>query len=279
MTVTSIEEEKTRSSSHTINNKRSYTRSWIIQTNDRDDGPKTVEDAWVTSTSIQAGSSYSTPNETDTSAYAKDIRVDCIDKSGNVWRLTCNYGTWDETATSPTSQSVDKNYSFQPVTVYTDKDATGGAIVNSAGDPFDDLVEKEVFRPVYRVVRNEASFDTTSAWEYTNAVNSDTFLGESADKWKVHISADELYDQSIGTYYRVTYEFVYSDNWQLEILDQGWRESDGTNKTNIEVDGAPITQPALLDGTGQVLAEGGTPNFIEYDIYPRKAFATKFSFA
>ena len=135
MSVQTIEEEKTRQASFSFDdNEATYTRTWVITTNDPQDGPKTVYEAWQTDTGISLGSTYDTTNEDDTGSYAKDINVQDISDDGRVWRLTVSYGALDSTSQNPTERTPEYSGSFQQFERQIDTDIYDNKITNSAGE-------------------------------------------------------------------------------------------------------------------------------------------------
>ena len=77
----------------------------------------------------------------------------------------------------------------------------------------------------------------------------------------------------IGWYWRLTYQFHLNviDTFTAKILDRGFRKANG--RMILGPDGRPPTEPALLDGSGNPLAIGGTPVFREFQIYPGRNFS------
>ena len=57
----------------------------------------------------------------------------------------------------------------------------------------------------------------------------------------------------------------------MRLLDQGYRKKPASGSTTpgeliTGADGNPVNQPVLLDGSGEVLAEGGNPVFKEWEV-------------
>ena len=159
----------------------------------------------------------------------------------------------------------------------TDRAIDGTAIVNSAKDPFSDPVEIDDSRPVLSVTRNELTFNSSLAYIYRDAVNSDVFQGAAKGQVKVsNISSTRVKhpNTSIGFFWKTSYEFHFNPNgWDRYILDQGYRELKSGKKQNIMVQGVIVQEPALLDGAGLQLPPAGTPKFKKFKVYPELPFS------
>ncbi len=164
----------------------------------------------------------------------------------------------------------------EPVDTTIDNDP----ILNSSDESYDPQIMKEIADKILRVTRNEASFDHQKAFDFTDAVNSAIF-----------------YDSAIGTvickifngrtaravdlrYSQVTYEFHFrQDGWLRRIRDEGFRKIIGiapggepVYETLLDTGGNLLSQPSLLDGFGQPLANGATPVFRTFDLDKKQDF-------
>jgi len=274
MTVSLIQEQENRSSSHNIKNERTYSRTWLVETDTATDDAVTVENAWVSSTGIVAGVAH--PN--DSGAVAKEISTSCDSEDGKSWTVSCSYGLWDEDDTNPLNQPADVQYSFNTFEKIVERDQQNNAIVNSAQDPFSDPVNIDDSRLVVTITQNQASFNVSMAAAYVNAVNSDAYLGCAPRQWKcASIGATKEYDAEYGAYYKCTATLEFRvEKYDIKILDQGTRELDGGVKKNILVGGAPVTDPVLLDGNGGKLDVAATPQYRTFRCYPELPFSGVF---
>jgi len=163
-------------------------------------------------------------------------------------------------------------------------DPNGNAVpvVNSANQTFDPPVEIPYSHPV--IICSAAQRNASLAWTllYQDAVNSDRLqirdLTIEPGQAKVRgISIAEKHTNGI-TYDQVTIELELNfDYWNpLKILDQGFYFLDGADWSPcVDVNGDPLSQPALLDGNGGQLAANGQPVFIDIDAFralPFKVF-------
>lgn len=116
-----------------------------------------------------------------------------------------------------------------------DKDINGDAILNAAGDRYEEPVTFSDSRPVLKHSRNEQFFDQLQAYRYNRSINSDTFYGAAPGTMRVKITAQQMWRDDIE-YWRVTYLFRYNpDGWQPEVLEQGLYQ-----KSDIGTPGSPV---------------------------------------
>lgn len=232
------------------------------------------------------------------SARAKSRRGRSDANDDKVWLVDIEYDTdtnsQDEQdqqrPENPLDEPWDYDWSFEQFSRPLDKDFDGKAVVNSADEPFDPLPEVDDCRMVLRLTRNEAEYPRALALEYANAVNDDEFLGVSAGyvKAKPVSGAHQWKKLSDGTlfgYWRLTYEFHFRDpssdeDWDLHLLDQGYREIQdfggaiGELYLNIwDAEDMPLNKPSLLDGDGGALPVGGAAKYRDFKAYKRKPFS------
>lgn len=183
-----------------------------------------------------------------------------------------------------------------------------GPVVNSALTVYDPPLERDDSRMVVRITRYKSAFPWADAEKYKDAVNSDDF---TIDKPGIMVRTFKKYTCKLspitGSYelvngdhfWNVTYEFHVNNEypgigWRVQVVDRGVvvsaREGDpngrggtisasdivaGTPQVRRLVDagGMPITEPVLLNGSGQPLNPGSPPVYIVYAIYPEHPFA------
>jgi hypothetical protein len=200
------------------------------------------------------------------------------------WKVTVNY----KYIPDPLLEPYTVDWLFSSCTEPIDKDKSGAALVNSAGEPFDPPIQEEFNDLVLRITRNEAAYDPALASEYKKAVNSDQFLW--FEPYTVRCNLFEGRRIRIGNlfYYQVNYEFIIRQDpdadgnisgWKRRILDQGFREKTGTDEGKptyaliLDDNGTPINQPALLDGSGSKLDDAADPYYFSFETKPSKSFA------
>ena len=157
-------------------------------------------------------------------------------------------------------------------------------IVNSAGDPL--LPPPERLRAGIQIVVgiNDAAPPDSTWWTaLDNApINSSSLtVGPytfSAGQVRLSgIQASPVYERGTA-YWRWTLTWEARQHWYYEPLDQGRREKPVAPSTVPrliidEASGAVVSSPVPLDGAGNKLASGGTPQYLTFHTMGRTAFA------
>jgi hypothetical protein len=178
-------------------------------------------------------------------------------------------------------------------------DVNGKIIQNSAGVPFPKL---EADQACFRLALKRPWADYTwqgVAMQYTNAINSDTWMGQPPGCWKCQgMSAAPETSNEAGvtrSYWMTNWEFEYrapvKDNyafthpgWALVLLDEGYQGRvnsaglpypAGTFGTIRDSKGQPIKEPAGLY-EGNVRVPPASPNVLAFNIYRSLPFTTIF---
>jgi hypothetical protein len=214
----------------------------------------------------------------DAGAVIKSVDGSCDSPDGRQWTITVQYGPW-------TSKPREENPLDEPEEVeiggeqrdrICDRDRTGAAVVNSAGDYFDPPVVRDESRPTLTIVRNEAYDSPDLSAEYSDTINDANFFGADAGTVKCGtITRRRQWHQAVpgGFYWKTTYPFSLNrDGWRKSILDQGLRQVVSGARKQITVDGQLATSPVLLNGSGAILAVAGTPVYRGFDVYEAKDF-------
>lgn len=211
------------------------------------------------------------------------------------WKVTTDYGPWDPLQHSVTGNPVDQpiDFSFQwqifeqPVDVaWNPATSAFVPVVNSAGDPFDPGVTREQLKGVMRVAWNSLVFNPSTSFANGNLINEDVWNGfpQYTIKFTPPAMPQRLYSQFLGqNYYRLEGEFAFNPNdngWNAMPIDRGFRALNGSSVPYkiFDVNGQPISQPALLNGSGGVLPFASLSSFVQFDfqIYNSITFATAF---
>lgn len=158
---------------------------------------------------------------------------------------------------------------------YTTVDRDGTPMANSAEDVYPGQV-KQV--PRVRVTfRKNVSQRPTWAFNLIASVNKSAYQVQDvtipAEKGLMaSVEIGELQEEGNYQYYTLTASVdVKRDDWQLHLADEGFHYLDGSTKRKITVqdedgneEGARTAQ--FLDGSGGVLAVGGTPVVNDFDV-------------
>lgn len=144
-------------------------------------------------------------------------------------------------------------------------------VTNSAGDPFENYLEKESGVLTCTVVRNELEYNPAALDEYSHAVNLNyvTIDGIRFDPGTLKISpitavkTKETYNDADGvpvtvTFYKRTYVFkAKHEGWDNKVLDIGLNEKVGDEVKGFQIKpildkiNKPVSKPWPLDGEGK----------------------------
>lgn len=289
MSVTSFKEihrgrdGEERTDGHGANTVR-YTRVFRVVTDSNDDSAKTIVDY---GDCPKIGDSH--PD--DPTAFCQGVRPRNESFSKRVWLVTVLYSNQIELSVDPMADPVKYTWhteQFQrPISI--DKD--GEAILNSAGDFFDPTIEAEESRWAITAVKN---LPAVPSWilSYRNSINNaaitvDGILIPARCAKIQSMNISEPQDRNSTTFRIVTTTLLLKGQvtigtttyggWVEQVLDQGWRELDGTGgarKNITNEDGTDITIPALLDGAGSKLANPSpsTAVYLPKYVYPETDF-------
>lgn len=221
--------------------------------------------------------------ESDPFAIVRGIEVAHASDSddGRTWHCTVTFGSPlgdnEDAVTSddPTLAIPMESYDSEDREVIVDRDISDEPIVNTAGDPFDPPVTRDVSRRILVIEWNvtEASFDAGWIDTYTDKKNSTTFKGRSAGKmYLAKITAQRAWSTVIGLYYKLRGEWHIDPNgWNKRPLNAGMREK-VTAQAGVRYrvitgdDGQPVSEPVPLDLNGLKLPPDGTPIFGDFDV-------------
>lgn len=157
-------------------------------------------------------------------------------------------------------------------------DQNGDPILNSAGDPFQEILFAEDFDDTLQLTFNSATIPFAASQAAKKTTNSAAILGLAVGTVRYAGMSFQPQDhETLGTYYTVTIGLALADDWKTRLLDQGFREVDADGElVPIQVGGKDASQPLLLDGAGERLASDGTPVTLEKEIYGQADYLTLF---
>ena len=280
MAVVYVKEKYRRSGRHTKDGAREYTKTFIVKTNSTGDGPLTImrdprlPQRWRTI--------YATGNEIDLGAICTDVNPKQIDDDGqgnSIWEVPCQFAK-----ATKESQEEEENPLLRPAEVswdgatYQDRleyDLDGHAILNAAGDPYEEGLVVDRTRQILSITRNELRYDYELAQSYADVLNSDTFYGRAAGSAKMTMPKSSRKVEGKWIYWQTRYEIHFSRlGWSFLKLNQGphYLDEDGVKKPNT-MDGVATTKPVLLAADGTKLADEADPIFNTFVGYPSLAFA------
>jgi hypothetical protein len=156
----------------------------------------------------------------------------------------------------PTSARPKSSWGADDFSRFVSEDRDGAAIVNKAGDRYEDPIEIIDTFPTLTITKNINSFNVATAFAYNNSTNSDTFKGAAPGTLRVKITASEEW-RGDAPYWAASYVFRYNPNgWQPSILEQGLHQLWNANKVPCTVKGAApfdsdsVENPVPLDVNG-----------------------------
>jgi len=255
---------------------RSYTRAWRVISDAQADDAYTVGSA--------AGlPSIGTTHPSDAAAYCFDLDVQ-NDEPWTGWTVTASYS--DERtidAADPTNDEVLIDWSseiYQEVVYF---DTSGNAVLNSAGDYFVDPVPTRDATHLVARIRANVSSVPSYILSLQNTLNNGavTIGGLAVATGLARVCRFQIGSRQLRnavTFYPFSFEVhIHADGWVLQPLDCGFRKLvSGSLEQIKDGNGDEVTQPALLDGSGGVLASPGpaTAVFGSFNIYPSADLTT-----
>lgn len=260
-------------------NVKNYTRSWLIETNSKDDTIATVEAyaGWP-----QIGWSH------PLNAAAKCIRRNCKYEEptalGAFYTFMATYSTkYDQNQQNPNPlERPVRRYVRASVTedeIYYDGD--GVMLTNSAGDRPLDPPKRKIFRPIFCFERNESDIPVDRMLQYYFATNADEFYGAPTGTLLCTIECGQQQVENDVPFYVVVYCFEYyksAADLKIRFLNIGFNARTAAGKKIRVAGGEPRLLTAQNGNPNQVghtkfLAAGGTAEFCERPLYSKKPFS------
>jgi hypothetical protein len=271
-----------------------YTRSFLVRVDALDESLIDISNA----PGISVKESDAHPENASIVALEYDVK--CVHDSGLLWQVDFKYyakpvdlndglsapGAIEGFGKKPV-WSAGSSVTTGPVT----KDIYDGKITNSAGDPLEDAVKEYAeFRCSVTMYSFSVSGWASTALEYTNATNSDSWNGGGPRTWKCQGCSAQLVTESLNgvsfTLWEVAWEFAYrKDTWDLVLLDIGYNQrvnedgepsqSGDKKKTIVGPDKKPLAGPVGLNN-GVAVSPGDEPDEREFIVYEQRPFGTVF---
>lgn len=249
---------------------RDYEQMWIVQTDNRLDGPQQIAQFPGVP---QKGQYYQHGNDFDPASTLIALSADQDDGNPLLWRVTAAYSSAPQ-GTQQDDAGVDFNNpilswgseTFQRI---VERDIDGNLMASSAGEFFDPPELVDDAYPMLSVSVNWPSFNPLAIQLYTGAVNSDAWYGMKPYTVKCKNVGASQQQQGDQEYWAVSMSFLFnftaapnrtipsddSGGWTSYILDRGVKElDDDKNQIHIkDIEGNPVTEPRLLNGRGKQL--------------------------
>jgi hypothetical protein len=222
----------------------------------------------------------------------RNLRLRQIDGEPLHWEIEAAFGTQpireDEREENPLNRPARISWRSNQYRLPVDKDLSGQATINSAGDYFIPPVERDASHWVATVRKNVAVVPSFII-DYTDAVNNSSFTidGNVVGQYVAKIVDIDISEEKNERGYLFR-EFGYSiefrpvDKWHpVKVLNQGMRaiyDVPGTDKRRQITDGGtpprPISSPVPLDASGMVLVNPtpSTATYKSFSLYPLRSF-------
>ena len=244
---------------------KTYERQYVVVTDTGADGPNVVANA----AGIPIlGSVYQSGNDLDPTALCIEVLPTQRGDERTKWDVAVKYSNKQpqgQTNPNPLLEPPRLSWGFAQFRRPVNFEIDGTPITNSAWEPFQ--IEIDDSRPVYRVTRNEPTYDVSRAIAYQDAINTDAFKGAAPYVAKVMSISGEWKFAGGIYYWEVAYEICFRrDGWRERVIDQGYQYLQGTGaarrQTPIYREFTHVQQPVPLDGNGGVLANPSPANLV-----------------
>lgn len=293
MAVVAVYEKFQQRRSSMKNGSMSHTRVWGVTTDDIRDG---------TAAAIVADGipQYQTPFADGDPCVVTSLDCQPVDTDGTHFDVTVQYTDPDSTVgeiQSPLDRPADISYGATEVNApyFLDCSTPAKRVVNSAGDPFEQYLEREDGEMAITITVNEATHDAVAADAFSHTINAGpvTIDGTTFDTGTLKLSpitATKTRErvQNNGfwedfTYYKRTYVVkARKKGWSDKVLDVGLNERQGdlatgfTLKPILDFTQQSIKKPWPLDGSGKKQSGDTTvpPVELEFKPYTQADFLT-----
>lgn len=204
----------------------------------------TIGAAWSSGDPAKVKGRNATKGEQDQHTY--EVTVSYSSESGSV-----------ETIENPLARPTDYSYEDESVTEPYFRDTDDAPVVNSAGDDFQDLPERERVVGNITITRNVATFNDATAQGYRDKINNadKTINGVTYLARVLRIrswTATGPHEENDVTFWTETIKIGKRvDTWDDFFEDRGLNELEGGQPKPItDADGQAIQLPYPLDGSG-----------------------------
>lgn len=305
MAIIRVKERYDGSESEAQKGERKYRREYLVET---DSNKHTARDIRLAPGIPRLGDLH---NEDSSSRVTRVGTPQHASGSDNTWYVPVEYESIEVTITgtpieegreiiNPETVLPRLQISTVDRTELLVKDINGKAVANSAGMRASTVPEVErsyrEFSINGRVPFEAFTLDMTT--KYSDKLNNKDFLGFAVDTVKIKNvqgqTEDSEFEQPDGTtvvrtVWVVTILGHVKESWLVRVLDEGTYKNPGAYpyvgggeptvfggydqlEPILDANGDPVREPVLLDGSGNPLAAGGEPVFLEYVGYAKEDF-------
>lgn len=205
-------------------------------------------------------------------------------KDQHIYDVTVSFSSksedQDQTEEDPLARDTDYDYSDSAITEPYFRDTDDNPVVNSAGEEFADLPQRERSIGRIRVTRNVSSFSDSTAQGFRDRVNSSsvTVNGTTYAAKTLRIAGWSASGPSVEngvTFWTETIDVAKNeDGWEDKFEDRGLNELDsGELKPILDSEDNPVVLPYPLNGSGSAASSPtATPSQITRKPYVSGAF-------
>ena len=262
---------------------RDYLLTWLITTDDGDDGPETV----LSAPGLPSiGTAYSFGNDSDTWAFAyprtKVRRVTNKPNDRKRWFLDQTFST---RPLNRCQTAAIENPLLEPAKIsgsglkylrkYTE-DKDGDPLLSSSGERYiGNEVQEADYRLAIQIEFNAASFPGSSILDAlkNNPWNSTTMWGFAVETVRLtEFDFEKLYYGVCTAYYRLKFGLEIGGSYYTRVPDEGTMCFTGTDPNNPkhyekckDANGENIGK-VLLDGSGNILTDVTSPVFNQFEL-------------
>lgn len=267
----------------------SHTRIFLVECDD-------IHDGTATAVSAQGIPDEGDLHPTEPLCFVTGVDASPYEDDSHRFEVTVEYSTSGEEAdedplNAPWDISWGSSESAEPFF----RDANDKPVTNSAGQPFEQLIERDSGQLIITVVKNEATGNPGSDEALSHTVNNhDVVLAGTVfleDTLKLSPIASQKQTTAGITYWRKTYQFkARRRGWMLKIYDQGYQQIDTQTVTNSDGDpeerislkpildktGNRVERPYPLNGEGKAMPSPLDPAAeLEFEPYEKASWASR----
>jgi hypothetical protein len=275
MAVVSVKEMHQKRRSSIKGGKVAHTRAFLVTTDAITDGTAVA----LVAPGVPA---YGDPHPLDTGCTVNSVEAEPMNDSSNHFEVTVEYAAGDGSfavVDNPLNRPPEVSWNANESTCayFLDHSDPPKPVVNSAGEPFDQFLERETGELGITITMNEASFDAAAADEFSHTVNAGPVLIDKTTFAEGTLKLSPITATKVTelvetngvaekfTYYRKTYNLkARKDGWKEKPYDVGLNEQVGDPKAGfklrpiVDATNAPVKKPWPLDGKGK--KQNGDPN-------------------
>lgn len=197
-------------------------------------------------------------------AKARSKKAERLNGDPYTYTVTVDYsskGEDEDSLENPLAKPTQYAYSDESFQEPYFRDVDGVAIVNSAGEPFANLPQRDRSNGIITITRNVTSFDDGAAEAKRNTINSaaETINGVQYAARTLRIKSingsGPREENGISHWTETTTIAKKLDTWDHFLEDRGLNELDAGELVSVkDKEGEPVVLPWPLDGTGAAKA-------------------------